>query len=201
MKKIIITDCDGVLLRWEEAFDIYMVTKGHTRLLNTADEYNMALRYGLSTVQTIAYIKEFNEGPLIENLAPFQDSVEYVTKLAALGFRFIAVTSVSDHPDAKKYRTINLTNLFGDVFDDIICLEMNASKAAVLLQWADTGYFWIEDHMRQAEAGHEAGLRTILINHPYNKHYKTDLFPTVSYETPWKDIFKIVSNAYYGLMS
>jgi FMN phosphatase YigB (HAD superfamily) len=200
MEKLILVDCDGVLLRWEEAFDAFMITKGHTRLLNTANEYNLALRYGVTRVQTTEYVKEFNEGPLIEKLEPFQDSVEYVTKLAALGFRFIAVTSVSDHPAAKKYRTINLTNLFGDVFDDIICLEMNASKATVLLQWANTGYFWIEDHMQQAEAGHEAGLQTILINHPYNKHYKTDLFPTVSYETPWKDIFTIVLDAYYGPM-
>jgi hypothetical protein len=64
------------------------------------------------------------------------------------------------------------------------------------MQWADTGYFWIEDHMRQAEAGHEAGLRPLLINHPYNHHYGTDLFPKVSFETPWAEIVNIVRNEY-----
>ena len=64
------------------------------------------------------------------------------------------------------------------------------------MRWADSKYFWIEDHMRQAEAGHEAGLRTILIKHPYNKHYYTDLFPIVSYETPWKEIYSIITAEY-----
>jgi FMN phosphatase YigB (HAD superfamily) len=141
-------------------------------------------------------IKEFNEGPLIASLEAFADSVEFVGKLAIRGFKFIVVTSISNHPDSHIFRTQNLTNLFGDVFDSVHCIEQGASKASILATWADTGYFWIEDHMRQAEAGHEVGLKTILINHPYNSHYKTDLFPTVSFEHPWEDIYNIVCKEY-----
>jgi len=50
--------------------------------------------------------------------------------------------------------------------------------------------------MRQAEAGYEAGLRTVLISHPYNSHYKTDLFPTVSYKSPWEEIYNMVCKEY-----
>lgn len=194
MEKIILTDCDGVLVKWEEAFDAFITTKGYKRIPNTESEYSMASRYGISMKQALEYIKEYNESPEIAELESFADSVQYVAKLANDGFRFIAVTSLSSHPDAKKHRTRNLKNLFGDVFDEVVCLEMGASKAHVLTRWADSGYFWIEDHMRQAEAGHEVGLQTILINHPYNTHYKTDLFPKVSYETPWKEIYNIISN-------
>lgn len=196
MKKIILTDCDGVLLKWEEAFDAFITSKGFPRIPNTEAEYSMAARYGITMKQALEYIKEYNESSAIANIEPFADSVEYVTKLANDGFRFIAVTSLSDHPDAKKYRTQNLKNLFGDIFDDVVCLEMGASKSHVLTKWVDTGYFWIEDHMRQAEAGHEVGLKTILINHPYNSHYNTDLFPKVSYETPWKEIYEIITKEY-----
>lgn len=196
MEKIILTDCDGVLVKWEEAFDAFITSKGYPRIPNTETEYSMASRYGISMKKALEYIKEYNESPAIAEIEPFADSVEYVTKLASDGFRFIAVTSLSDHPDAKKHRTQNLKNLFGDVFDDVVCLEMGASKAHVLTRWVDSGYFWIEDHMRQAEAGHEVGLKTILINHPYNTHYNTDLFPKVSYETPWKEIYNIISNQY-----
>ena len=196
MEKRILTDCDGVLLKWEDGFDAFMTSKGLIRRAGTEADYSMALRYGVSTKQTQAFIKEYNESEAMCCLAPFADSVEYVAKLANDGFRFTAVTSMSDHPDAKTYRTQNLKNLFGDVFDEVVCLEMGASKANVLMRWADSKLFWIEDHMRQAEAGHEAGLRTVLINHPYNSHYTTDLFPKVSFETPWAEIYKLVREAY-----
>jgi FMN phosphatase YigB (HAD superfamily) len=197
MEKIILTDCDGVLLQWEDGFEQFVLNKGHTRVPNTEAEYSMAVRYSITVKQAQAYIKEYNESDAMSNLAPFADAVEYVAELALLGFRFIAVTSLSDHPDAKTYRTQNLKNLFGDVFNDVVCLKMGASKAHVLMQWADTGYYWIEDHMRQAEAGHEAGLRTVLINHPYNSHYKTDLFPIVSHDTPWEEIYHLVCDTYH----
>lgn len=196
MEKIILVDCDGVLLNWEDGFDQYVKSKGHNRMPGTEAEYSMAVRYNISTATSLSYIKEYNESEAMANLAPFADSVEYVTKLANEGFKFIAVTSMSDHPEAKIRRAENLKKLFGDIFIEVVCLEMGASKANVLLRWADTKYFWIEDHQRQAEAGHEAGLRTILINHPYNSHYKTDLFPVVSYITPWAEIYKLICESY-----
>lgn len=196
MDKVILTDCDGVLLKWDTAFEEFITAKGHPRVPNTDTEYSMALRHNITIRQAQDYIQEFNESPKIADLDPFADCVEHVAKLAEQGFKFIAVTSISDHPLAKINRTENLKNLFGDIFEDVVCLAMGASKAHVLMQWADTGYFWIEDHQRQAEAGHEAGLKTILIDHPYNTHYATDLFPKVSYHTPWKEIYKIISTEY-----
>ena len=196
MEKIILTDVDGVLLCWEDGFDAFIKNKGYQRIPNTDTEYSMAVRYGITVKQSMDYVKEYNEGEAMSCLLPFADSVKYVTKLANKGFRFIAVTSMSDNPGAKTRRTQNLKNLFGDVFDEVVCLEMNASKAHALMRWADSGYFWIEDHMRQAEAGHEAGLRTVLINHSYNSHYTTDLFSIVSHEHPWEEIYKMVCEAY-----
>jgi beta-phosphoglucomutase-like phosphatase (HAD superfamily) len=195
-EKIILTDADGVLVDWNTAFDKFMARHGHPRVPETDTEYNISLRHNVTTHQAMAYVKEFNESPDIAHLSPFADAVPHVRLLAELGFKFIVVTSISSHPDAKIHRTNNLTDLFGDVFEDIHCIEQGASKASILMNWADTGYFWIEDHMRQAEAGYEAGLRTILINHPYNFHYKTDLFPTVSYDTPWNEIYNMIRNEY-----
>lgn len=173
-----------------------MSEKGFPRLPGTEDHYNISERHGISSRQSFECVKEFNESKLIQNLGVFADALDNVMKLANLGFKFIVVTSLSDHPCAHEYRTENLKNLFGDVFDEINCLTMGSGKAEILKRWADTGYFWIEDHMRQAEAGHEVGLKTVLINHPYNTHYHTDLFPKVSYETPWKEIYDMVCKEY-----
>jgi FMN phosphatase YigB (HAD superfamily) len=195
-EKLILTDADGVLVNWNASFVRYMTEKGFPQLPDTDTEYNISARHGVSSHQATECVKEFNESRHIADLNPFADSVDGILALSNLGFRFIVVTSISSHPDAHEYRSLNLKNLFGDVFDEIRCIEQGASKAATLTEWADTGYFWIEDHMRQAEAGHEAGLKTVLINHPYNSHYKTDLFPTVSFETPWAEIVNMVRKEY-----
>jgi FMN phosphatase YigB (HAD superfamily) len=195
-EKIILTDADGVLINWNDGFDTYMTAKGFPRVPDTDTEYSIAKRHNVSMHQATESVTEFNKSSHIVFLKPFADSVENVIKLANLGFRFIVVTSISDHPDAHEYRTENLKNIFGDVFDEINCIEQGASKASILTRWAGTGYFWIEDHMRQAEAGHEVGLNTVLINHPYNTHYETDLFPRVSFETPWAEIYKMVKKEY-----
>lgn len=195
-EKIILTDCDGVLVNWNDAFDKFMLSTGFSRVPDTDTEYSLALRYNISTHQAMECVTEFNNSRHIATLEPFADSVDNVLALAKLGFSFVVVTSISDRPDALEYRTENLRNIFGDIFQEIICIEQGASKSATLAQWADTEYFWIEDHMRQAEAGHEVGLKTVLINHPYNQHYKTDLFPTVNYKTPWAEIRKMVCEDY-----
>lgn len=195
-EKIILTDADGVLLNWNDSFDKFAESEGFPRLPNTCSEYSISTRHGVSHHQGQELVKKFNESWRIENLAPFKDSVEYVTRLAQDGFRFVVVTSISDHPDAAERRRTNLINTFGDVFIDVQCLAQGASKHAALSKWSDSGYFWIEDHMRQAEAGHEVGLKTVLIRHPYNQHYSTDLFPVVSYETPWQEIYQLVTSHY-----
>src|SRR5690606_17436893 len=196
-QKIILTDADGVLVDWNTGFANWMASKGLPQRPNTEDEYSMAIRHGITTHEAHELIKEFNEGPAISGLKSCGDSIPFVNKIDKLGFRFIVVRSISSHPNAKIHRTQNLMSLFGDVFDDIHCIEVGASKANILLEnWADTGYFWVEDHMRQAEAGWEAGLKTVLINHPYNRHFVTDLFPRVSYESPWEEIFNMVRKEY-----
>lgn len=199
MEKIILTDADGCLVDWDTGFNKFITEKGYPRINGTTTEYNISIRHGITGAQAQEFVKEFNEGPCIEDLKPLADSVEYVGRLVADGFRFIVVTSLSDAPWAFMHRTKNLTNIFGNIFDDIHCISLGSSKAHILKRWSDTGYFWIEDHMRQAEAGYEAGLRTVLINHPYNYHYSTDLFPTVNYQKPWEEIYYMISDFYKNL--
>lgn len=194
--KIILTDADGCLVDWNGAFSKFMTERGYPQLPDTDHHYSLALRHNISAQFAIELVKEFNEGRWISDLDAFADSVEYVKKLEDLGFRFIVVTSIGDTSAAKFHRTKNLFKLFGDVFKEINCIDTGASKAHILQNWCDSRYFWIEDHMRQAEAGHEVNLRPILISHPYNEHYSTELFPRVSNSSPWREIYDIVCADY-----
>lgn len=197
MEKLILTDADGTLVFWIQGFTDFMKKKGYKPIPGTDSDYRMTEKFGIPSTLAHSYIKEFNEGPEIAKLKPLADAVQYVKKLHnEKGFRFIVITAQSDAPDAKKYREENLNNIFGDIFEEIICIKMGADKRTTLSRWEDSKLFWIEDHMAQAESGYEVGLSPILINQPYNSHYKTDLFPTVSFENPWKEIYEIVCNKY-----
>lgn len=196
MDKLILTDIDGTLLNWDYHFDKFMIEKKYRMLENAQFEYSVAKRYGIPHLQAIELITEFNRSPRIEQQRPVADSVEYVGKLADLGFRFVAITAMGDFPESKRYREGGLLRYFGDVFDDIIYLPINAKKTAALEPWADSGLFWIEDHMVHAEAGYELGLRSVVINRPYVEKYSSHLFPKVSSTSPWLEIFNLVSDQY-----
>lgn len=195
-ERLILTDCDGTILDWNKAFEEFMYKKGYPKVPNTDQDYSIVVRHNVSKQQTKEFITEFNESSQIETLEPFADSAEYIKKLSDKGFKFIAITSVGHLPQIHRHRTQNLKKLFGDVFIEIYCLEMNACKADVLTKWANKEYFWIEDHKNQAEDGHRIGLKPILINHPYNLSYADNLFPKVSCKTPWKEIYKIICEDY-----
>jgi hypothetical protein len=194
--KHILTDTDGCLVNWNRGFQKYMSSRGYPQLPDTDGFYSITDRHAVTYDEARLHIKEFNESADIAHLEPFADAVEYVGKLANLGFRFTVVTSLSDLPQAKIHRTANLFNLFGDVFEEIVCLKQGANKYEELTRWRDSGLFWIEDHTEQAEAGYKVGLRPILINHPYNSTYAAPMFPTVSFESPWKEIYNLVCRDY-----
>ena len=47
-KKIIVTDVDGVLLNWEDAFQIWMEHQGFEKVKKHKFIYNAAEQFGLS---------------------------------------------------------------------------------------------------------------------------------------------------------
>jgi len=57
--KLILTDCDGVLLDWEYAFNVWMNDKGYN--LVDSMSYNVSKRYNISVADAASYVKIFNE--------------------------------------------------------------------------------------------------------------------------------------------
>ena len=48
MDNKIILDCDGVLLDWAYAFDVWMLEQGYRRIPDTNKYYSQSLRYGIT---------------------------------------------------------------------------------------------------------------------------------------------------------
>ena len=189
MKKTILVDCDGVVLNWEYAFDIFMEEHGFKQVADANVIYNIGERYGIDKAQGKKLIKMFNESAAIGFLPPLRDAVEVVTQMADEGWRFIAITSLSTNRYAQKLRKRNLDKLFGKgTFITVTCLATGADKDAALAKYAGSDCYWVEDKPENALAGARVGLKPILMEHGFNMD-NTD-FPLVK---NWKEIYNIVS--------
>ena len=190
MDKRIILDCDGVLLDWAYAFDVWMVEHGYSKISNTNQYYDQTRRYGISQVEAVSQIKRFNESGCVGFIPAFRDSVEYVTKLSELGWKFEVISCLDKDKYAQKLRQKNLLHLFGDVFDFIDCaLDFTVGKEQYLLdRYKGKNYYWIEDSVDHAESGKRVGLNSIVMDHPYNKDWNG---PRVK---NWKDIYQIITH-------
>jgi len=198
VKKVILTDVDGVVLQWLESFEPWMTQRGCPRRSNSDHEWNIAKRHhNITYEQAMACVHEFNHSDEVRHLKPYGDSVKYIRKLANKGFEFIAVTSLSDNSTAGMNRCWNLREIFGNVFTEVHCLKVGESKQQILSdKWGGTGYLWIEDHFKNAEAGYEVGLSPLLVDTAHNREFETKLFPRISEHKPWEEIYTLAMTHY-----
>ena len=184
--KNILVDCDGVLLDWETTFHNWVHERGYgqPRHRNT---YNLQDRYSSMTYQ-IAHdlMTEFNRSAAIGFLTPLNDAKQGVSLLASLGYRFTVITAMGGDSYSRALRRDNLTNIFGDVFIDVIFSSDNEDKTTELSRYTDN--YWIEDNPTNYETGRNFGLKSILLDHPHNRWYNSP----ATRANNWKDICSII---------
>lgn len=190
-KKVILTDSDGVLTDWEYAFDIWMQEHGFRRQEGSEFEYNIGKRYGIDYEQGKKLIKIFNESASIGFLPALRDSMFYVKRLhEEHGYVFHCITSLSLNENAQELRKMNLRKLFGKTaFAKFIILDTGADKDEALEQYRDTGCFWIEDKITNAEVGLKLGLKSLLVEHGHNMHHTNPNIPKMK---NWRQIYERV---------
>jgi hypothetical protein len=193
LKKLILTDADGVLLDWEWAFNVWMQEHGFEEVPGSKLNYDMSMRYGIPKEQVKKLIRLFNESAAIGFLPALRDAMYYVKRLhEEHGFRFHCITSLSLDPNAQKLREMNLNKLFGtSAFERIVCLDTGADKDEALQEYEGTGCYWLEDKIENAEAGYRAGLRSLLVEHGHNMHHYHEGITTVK---NWKEIYQLITD-------
>ena len=189
VKKLILTDADGVLCDWEWAFNVWMQEHGFEEIPGSKLNYDMSVRYGIPKEQVKKLIRLFNESAAIGFLPALRDAMYYVKRLhEEHGYRFHCITSLSLDPNAQKLREMNLNKLFGtSAFERIVCLDTGADKEEALLEYEGTGCYWLEDKIENAEAGYRVGLRSLLVEHGHNMHHYHEGITTVK---NWKEIYQ-----------
>ena len=190
MDKRIIVDCDGVLLDWCYAFDVWMSEQGYNKLPNRQSSYDQSYRYRIPKEQANRQIRNFNESGCVGFIPAYKDSVEYVNKLYDIGWRFEVVSCLDRDKYAQGLREKNLLHLFGSVFDFIDCsLDYTYGKYDYLFQrYNGKNHYWIEDSISHANSGKEIGLRSVIMDHEYNKEWQGLRVKN------WKDVYWMVTN-------
>jgi hypothetical protein len=193
LKKLILTDVDGVLCDWEWAFNVWMQEHGFEEVPGSKLNYDMSMRYGIPKEQVKKLIRLFNESAAIGFLPALRDAMYYVKRLhEEHGFRFHCITSLSLDPNAQKLREMNLNKLFGtSAFERIVCLDTGADKEEALQEYEGTGCYWLEDKPENAIAGYNVGLRSLLVEHGHNMHHYHEGITIVK---NWKEIYQLITD-------
>lgn len=187
--KVILVDCDGVLLDWVYSFTQWMKRHGYKEV--RTNTYEMSERYEMPKAEIRKLIRMFNESAAIRKLPPLRDAIKYVKKLhEEYGYVFHAITSLSNDQYAQHLRTKNLRELFGDTaFEKYVYLDTGADKDEELLPYKDSGCVWIEDKIQNSELGLELGLDSYLMAHDHNVSYVGEAKRVQN----WKDIYNMLS--------
>lgn len=188
---IILTDVDGVLLSWVHSFEWWMKRKGYKK--SKCISYKVSEQYGISDDEAQVLVEHFNESAAIGFLPPIGDAIKYVRKLhEEHGAVFHCITSLGVEPYAQRLREVNLKSVFGEtVFERVQCLDCGADKTEALKRYEDSDFVWIEDKPQNAEVGAKLGLRSFLINRPYNIDY--DLNEDVIRVNNWKELYEHIT--------
>jgi len=166
--KVILVDCDGVLLDWEYHF--YKWVKAEKSLTRKFDHYRVSEAIGISTKAGHKLVQEFNSSGDMKYLSPLRDAIKYVRKLhEEHGYIFHVITSQTHNQMARNWRMQNLHNVFGDVFDGITILGTGEDKDEELAKWEGTNCWWVEDKPANIVMGNEFGLEGILMSHIHNQ--------------------------------
>jgi len=192
MEKIILTDADGVLLDWEWAFHVWMSERGYVTKPNGKHSYYLHDQYeNLDQYEAKKLIRLFNESAAIGFLPALRDAAYYVKRLhEEHGFKFHCITSLSRDQNAQRLRTMNTQKIFGEnTFEKFIYLDTGADKDEVLLEYKNSGLYWIEDKPENADVGNQLGLKSILMEHGHNMHHACE-YPVVQ---NWKQIYTIIT--------
>ena len=147
--KWFLVDVDEVLLEWTSAF-----------LQSTTNAAKPPLRSPFD----IDLVASFNQSNFFGNLQPLDKAVDSLWKIRESGYVLVAVSACGDGNISVQLRTRNLMEKFGDIFAEIICLPLGATKVPVISSFPTKTTIFVDDVKRHVDEAFDAGYNAILLD-------------------------------------
>ncbi|SOK58606.1 hypothetical protein [Yersinia phage fHe-Yen9-04] len=174
-KKAVLLDCDEVLLNHLNGFKKYVQKYYDIETKGEPMQYNLQDWLQCDGERVMELLKNFNfysyEFGLLEPMDG-EDTIKYMQRLRFENpdVAFIVVTKSGTFGHGEVLRKVNLHNVFGDIFDDIIILENYQSKRNTylkLMQQYDI-IAVVDDHLDNIHTAQKLGLDTVVYQCSHN---------------------------------
>ena len=177
--KLILIDCDGVMLDFMYGFhkwmtESYDIPRIYPQLITIPEQYN------ITKGQSYSLVVDFFESEDSEFLPPVGGAVYWMRELYEKhGYVFKVISNAPKFNSFKRER--NLHRVFNpNYFDGIHCNGMGNSKHDLLLPFKDSNCWFIDDHVKNIVVAESLGLRTIQFNEKL---------------CPWETVYNIITYA------
>jgi len=183
MNKIFPVDIDGCCLDFTTGIIDFVKNNSLQYNIDPSDE-----KFGLKSEKEISkLVNLFNQSVEFSELKPFQDTLEFMTKISKeFNYKFVAVTTCLGNEITKKLREKNIKNVFGDLFEDVICLPIGTSKLKTLQQFNPS--FYVDDKLKHVNDSYSLGYISFYMQQPYNINIKSKKEIVDVYN--WKEIYE-----------
>lgn len=173
-KPNLLLDVDGVLLDWLGGFEQYLLSTAphlHKDFSGLTGAEDLEQLLGMSSAQMHEWIARFHMHADFSRLQPLPGATQAI-RILAPWCTMSCITASGSHVTSQTSRIHNLKQVFGDVFEHIICVDRSEDKPEHL-QMFDPGY-WVEDQLKNALMGVRAGHESFLMDAIYNRLMNDD---------------------------
>src|ERR1019366_2235866 len=139
------------------SFEEY-VWNNHPNPPKTKPEYNYDLGHWLEPdhpEKGYEFIRKYQVSEAAYKLEAFEDAVEFLPKIAEMGFDFVGVSSSGIIDGIPQARRALLDNNFPGLFSKMVLLEPGSSKVEVLGMFPPT--YFCDDHEWHVSSARECG--------------------------------------------
>lgn len=166
---IFILDCDEVLLKWIDGFRNWLHKTGRIKNAGPSIHFELEKWLNIDTPTARSWVRAFNDSPDsgFNLLEPLPGAVDMVRMIKEAGFDIRIVSKCGDAKNTIRSREENLARVFGDVFQDIICIPTTSSKLQELKRHPKS--ILIDDHIDNVIAGVEAGHTSVVMQSEYSE--------------------------------
>lgn len=192
-RKGIIIDYDDVLVDYCKGIVSYAISHYGLKVQHEPNSYNLHKTFGVQENLIENILHNFNNNSyqfgLLETIDEYAKGSIWMLKNHHPEVDLFIVTKCGNSSITVALRKVNAINLFGDVFEDILFLNPNESKAAAFkkLQKTHDIVCVIDDHLDNINTAIECGIDAIVYERNHNVQYKYD--HRYTYAQSWIDVY------------